>query len=154
MGHSPGQAWLSSRVWKLLAPALVFHLHGLQVREAGARPTRDPAAWFPLIPVEAEPRIKSKQQGPGSRAPRMAASGHSLLPARPWPLQGLPAARFLGTSQSKRGVARSSRPQERRENSRGPGHQGLRSPGQVPGWGSRGYPQSTELEHGLSLRRK
>lgn len=78
---------------------LDFHLHGLQVRKDGDRPTKDLAVWLPFDSIEAacsEPRIKNRQQWPMLQGPQNRDC--PLPPAQPGPLPGLPSCQSLRIS--------------------------------------------------------
>lgn len=100
------QAVLAPPPGLAMAPTLGFHLHGLQVRETGARPAGDPAARFPFD-FRGACLLQAQNQKQAAVA-RASGSPGGRPQAGPFHLPGLGRcqgslpARCLGTGQSRR----------------------------------------------------
>lgn len=156
------QAVLAPPPGLAMAPTLGFHLHGLQVRETGARPAGDPAARFPFdFRGVCLLQAQNQKQAAVARASG-SPGGRPLPPARPGLLPGLPSCQVLGDRPEQEMPEGGPGPQGRRDNNVKQGHQGLRPKtggggGSLREAGARNEPgplRSTELPHGLSPRQE
>lgn len=114
---------------------LVSHLPGLQVRGAGARPSRDRAAWLPLI-FWRLPAVSQNYKQPGWPVLRGPQDGSLALPTPTcpaWASARVPSCQVPRTGQSRREAGGTLWATGRRDNNVKPGHPGL-GPKMGQGW--------------------